>query len=413
MGRVELEQLKKTTLITFFEVARDMGLTNGKDYKYNQQEKTITFKESQSQILLYDLGWYPSDPLYDRLGSLELTGAFVDEAGQVRYRCWETLRTRIRWKLEEYNLIPKLFGSCNPVKSWPYAEFYKPFRDGGLPMHRQFIQALPTDNPFLSMAYIESLRTMKDKSQQQRLLYGNWEYDDDPMQLFPIDVIMDLFTNRTEQSDDRYITGDVSRKGRDRMILIYWEGWMAKEVVELPYEIRSDHKLAQDFIREYAQEKTVRMHHVLLDEDGIGGGLVDNLGCSGFVNNSAPIVSLNEKEGAALTGRKMNYSNLKSQCYFLFSMRAERGEVGIDCSSEHKIFITEELEQVKQKDADKDGKISVVGKDVVKEFLGRSPDFADALMMREWFPLIFGEIIEQTQELGSVTITSGLLRQEF
>ena len=36
---------------------------------------------------------------------------------------------------------------------------------------------------------------------------------------------------------------------------------------------------------------------------------------------------------------------------------------------------------------DKDGKRTVLPKDKVKDILGRSPDFADTLMMREWFEL--------------------------
>ena len=36
---------------------------------------------------------------------------------------------------------------------------------------------------------------------------------------------------------------------------------------------------------------------------------------------------------------------------------------------------------------DKDGKLSVMGKDYIKENIGRSPDFADALMMRMLYEL--------------------------
>jgi phage terminase large subunit len=36
---------------------------------------------------------------------------------------------------------------------------------------------------------------------------------------------------------------------------------------------------------------------------------------------------------------------------------------------------------------DKDGKKQVMPKDKVKEMIGRSPDFSDTLMMREWFEL--------------------------
>jgi hypothetical protein len=48
-----------------------------------------------SQILLLDLAYLPSDPLYTRLGSLELTGAFVDEAAEVDERCITILSTRV------------------------------------------------------------------------------------------------------------------------------------------------------------------------------------------------------------------------------------------------------------------------------------------------------------------------------
>ena len=47
--------------------------------------------------------------------------------------------------------------------------------------------------------------------------------------------------------------------------------------------------------------------------------------------------------------------------------------------------ILAELEWVKSKDMDKDGKLKLVGKDVVKENIGRSPDYSDMIMMRMWF----------------------------
>jgi hypothetical protein len=51
-------------------------------------------------------------------------------------------------------------------------------------------------------------------------------------------------------------------------------------------------------------------------------------------------------------------------------------------------WVIEELEQVKQKKLDSDMKKGVIPKDQVKELIGRSPDFADALMMREAFELL-------------------------
>ena len=48
---------------------------------------------------------------------------------------------------------------------------------------------------------------------------------------------------------------------------------------------------------------------------------------------------------------------------------------------------SEEMEQVKQKDIDKDGKIQLLPKEDVKMNIGRSPDEWDSIMMRYYFEL--------------------------
>ena len=68
--------------------------------------------------------------------------------------------------------------------------------------------------------------------------------------------------------------------------------------------------------------------------------------------------------------------------------RINKKEVYLECESEEvKQWIIEEMEQVKQKMLDSDMKKGVVPKEKVKEVLGRSPDFWDAIMMREYFEL--------------------------
>ena len=54
---------------------------------------------------------------------------------------------------------------------------------------------------------------------------------------------------------------------------------------------------------------------------------------------------------------------------------------------EYKGYLIEDLEQIKRKNADMDGKLCIIGKDEIKEKLGRSPDFSDAMMMRMYFEL--------------------------
>src|SRR3990167_1088071 len=223
MGRAVLKTLKDSTLLTFFGLCKNFGLQKDIDYKYNYIQGVITFIKTESEIYLKDLASYPSDPEFDELGSTEYTGAFIDEASQVSYKAYQIVMSRLRYKLDEHKLIPKLLIATNPTKNFIYAEFYKHLRDKTLPNHRKFVQSLVGDNPYISLHYIENLKKL-DKNSKERLLFGNWEYDDDPSRLFEYDNILDIFTNtKTHGNDvDKYISADIARFGSDKTVVFQW-----------------------------------------------------------------------------------------------------------------------------------------------------------------------------------------------
>lgn len=373
IGRASLKTLKETTLQSFFEVCRLQGLRADVHYRYNQQSNIISFHNG-SQILLKDLFLYPSDPNFDELGSLEITDAFIDECNQTVEKAWNVVKSRIRYRLDEHGLIPKILGSCNPAKNYVYTRFYRAWKDGKLPEDRKFIQALVSDNPDISRHYRDNLLGL-DKASKERLLFGNWEYDDDPATMIEYDRIVDCFSNQFVPEGEKCITVDVARYGSDKTVIGLWSGFRVKLRA---YKGKSVPEVA-DIVRKIASEHNVPMSRVIADEDGVGGGVVDILKCKGFVNGSSPIEIL---------GKKPNFANLKSQCYYALADRINKSGLYIDCDdTEIRQTIIEELEQVKKKDVDKDGKNAVVPKEKVKEILGRSPDFADTLMMREYFEL--------------------------
>jgi len=71
IGREELKRLRESTLITFYKVCKMFGIRKDIDFKYNG-----------SRIDLLDLRFLPSDPLYERYGSIEYTGGWIDEGGE-------------------------------------------------------------------------------------------------------------------------------------------------------------------------------------------------------------------------------------------------------------------------------------------------------------------------------------------
>lgn len=371
MGRAKLKALKETTLNTFFELTTKLELSN--QYHYNSQSGVITWN-NKSEILLKDLFLYPADPNFDSLGSLEITGAFVDECNQISHKAWQILKSRIRYKLNEYNLIPKLLGTCNPSKNWVYNQFYIKQKNGTIEIDKKFIQALPQDNPHLPASYLESLLSL-DENSKQRLYYGNWEYDNDQSKLIDFDKIQNVFTNEFVEGGQMYISADIARFGSDKMVICVWSGFRVVDIVSLNKS--SIVEIAQ-LIRELANKYKVTMSNVIIDEDGVGGGVVDMLkGCKGFINNSKPLLVENQI---------VQYQNLKTQCYFKLAELIQTDQVYIKCQEQTIIDdITKELEMVKRDKIDSDGKLRIISKEMVKQSIGRSPDYSDALMMRMYF----------------------------
>ena len=369
MGRSKLDSLKKTTLNTFLEVCETWGLKANKHYNFNGGSNIIKFY-NKSEVMLKDLFLYPSDRNFDNLGSLEITGAFIDEANQITEKAKNIVASRMRYKLDEYNLIPKMLMTCNPAKNWVYTQYYRPSKEGKQKPYRKFIQSLVDDNEFISKYYKTQLETL-DELSKQRLLFGNWEYDATNDNLIYYDSILNLF-NQNGIEGDKYISCDVARFGSDKTVIMYWEGLHIKKIRSI---LKSAVNEVVDEIRLLQQQNNVRLTNIIVDEDGVGGGVKDYMKCRGFVNNSR-----------ALKGE--NYQNLKTQCYYKLADLVNTAQIGIDCPDINvKNLIIEELEQVRTKDADKDNKLQIIPKETVKDIIGRSPDYADALAMRMFFEL--------------------------
>ena len=99
------------------------------------------------------------------------------------------------------------------------------------------------------------------------------------------------------------------------------------------------------------------------------------LNCKGFLNGGKVI-------------NKENYQNLKTQCYYKLADMINKGQIGITTNDiTQKNHIIEELEQVRSKDMDKDGKLKFLPKEIIKTIIGRSPDYSDAMMMRMFYEI--------------------------
>jgi phage terminase large subunit len=370
IGRASLKTLKETTLNSFYYVCGLQGLKAGVHFRYNENKSLITFPNG-SEILLKDLAFYPSDPNFDELGSLEITGAFVDECNQIIEKAWLVLKSRIRYRLDEYGLVPKILGTCNPSKNWVYMKFYSPHERKEMEPHKKFIQSLIDDNPEISKHYRDNLLTL-DKASKERLLYGNWNYDDDPATLCDHDAIMDLFRNdHVKPNGHRYISADLAMQGRDRFVAGAWDGNIC--YVRIDKEKATGKEIEGDLKGLMISDK-VPHSHTVADSDGLGAYLVSYL------------TGIKEFHGGAKAVDDVEYSNLKSECAYKLAEMINKREIKIICTDEQRQRIVEEVGVLKRDKVDDDDKRKrIIPKKIMKELLGRSPDYLDMLIMKMYF----------------------------
>jgi len=203
------------------------------------------------------------------------------------------------------------------------------------------------------------------------------EGDIDKARLISDAAIQNLLTNSFVKPGLKYLTADLAFEGSDLFVIWIWSGLriIACKVIE-----KSTGKDIEIAIKAMAEKYGVPRSHIAYDADGVGLFLKGYLeGSISFKNNGSPLLEEYEK---------VEYKNLKSQCQFKLAQMIEANQIFIECDiSEYWFLIREELEVYKNRGLDNEGKLETLRKKEIKEFIGRSPDYTDALMIRMYFEI--------------------------
>lgn len=383
IARKELNALRKFTIPSINECFEDWKIDISKYTKFNGQDNFYTCY-NKSRVYLLDAALMPSDPLYMRFGSMPFTRGWGEEIGEWDEAAKNNLQASIgRWKNDVYGLAPKFLGTCNPSKNFTYREYYKKWKAGTLEPWKKFIQALPSDNKMLPSEYIENLHRSLSKNEKERLLYGNWEYETDLSALLDYEKITDIFSNTHVPEGRKCITADIARLGGDRIVIIIWNGMRGKVLSASKQRLT----VTTTDVEAARTRHAIGKSDVLVDSDGLGSGIEDFGGYKGFVNNSRPLPDPRKPMSATGKPTVENFDMLKSQCGFRMAEIINANGLYLECEDWMKPLIIEDLEQWKQKELDSDMKKGMMSKKDIKEAIGRSPDFGDAILMRAWFEL--------------------------
>lgn len=402
LARKELKSLKQTTIATLIgKVHPVLGISEN-DYKLNLLDSTITYSNG-SEILLLDLTAKPSDPEMESLGSLELTGAFVDEIGEVNKKPFDILSSRVnRWMNKEYGITGKVVGSCNPSPGFVRQDYYDKYEQMGsgriqrwqnghvwvngvrLPAYNVYIRSTVLDNPFIDDNYIEGLKRLPPQ-EKKRLLDGDWNYLDEDDSLFPMALVdkMTVYKLPEKEFDEdgnevdehgkikkfnKFIGVDPSDKGKDSTVITLVDGGIICEQIEVKSPVGKDDAIGfyiAGKLIAFAEKRGFTKHvakNITIEGNGIGASLRDALRVMGWNVQVYEATLQSRNDG-----------------FYQFMVNADEGKIKILYSI---IEAGQLLRQLTAHRYDLDtGKPRITKKKELRQVLGRSPDHADSAMI--------------------------------
>jgi PBSX family phage terminase large subunit len=171
IARKYLHDCKATAIKQLLEGdGKTPALLPAGSYSHNKAERMIRLNEGG---VIYYMGICNSDGSAARIGSLQATGIFVEQAEEIDEGAWQMLLGRIRSQAD--GLANQLYGVCNPGAPTHWlVERFKINHPHMRPDHAEYIPVTTYDNAHnLPPGYIDGLLTM-DPWRKARYVFGEW-----------------------------------------------------------------------------------------------------------------------------------------------------------------------------------------------------------------------------------------------
>lgn len=174
LARKAFADFRKTTLVTLFRVIPAKLIKS-----HNKSDKIIELVNG-STIEYGDLeDW-------NKLRSLELGWAGIDEASEIDETTFNILATRVGWWKLPDGGVPeqKIYLASNPDAGFLYDKWVKAY-EGLIKQNKDFVfyPAMPKDNPYITQEFIDNLYAILPATLAKRYLDGSWHVvlEDNPV----------------------------------------------------------------------------------------------------------------------------------------------------------------------------------------------------------------------------------------
>lgn len=319
-----------------------------------------------------------TDPDLDRFKGLDVNGFLLEEANELAEDTfWKAIERAGSWIIHGDDGKPKknqpppiILLNTNPASNWVLRLFYAPFKKGQLKKPYFYLPASPFDNPYLTEAYLESLKNLPEAI-YQRFVAGDWSVLEEPDQLISYQWVKNAV-------DSPFIDGkrragvDVARFGDDESVIAGMKGYTLVDLITIP---KNTIPQIVDRTRIYMQGRKIDSDLVGVDVVGMGAGVVDYLHKDHFYVKE--IIAGAKPVDIAGMYESFSFYNLRSQMWWHARemLRLKKCAIRI----ENYDRLQEDLTAPRYK-ISSDRMIRVESKEDIKKRIGRSTDHADAFI---------------------------------
>ena len=245
--------------------------------------------------------------------------------------------------------------------------------------------ALITSDP----NYVANL-AQQGEEQRARDLEGNWNFKaagDDPIK---IEHMERMFANSFQTGDGvRRASCDVAFDGGDNLVLYLWIGKHLQDV----FVCRSGAKEAAGLVRMKLREWGVLDCNFVYDLNGLGQAFKSFFpNAVGFNNMGSPIAATPAERDSI----RFMYTSLKAQCAYMLIKDFHEDNLSVNPYLLDRRFSGDgysnmPLRQILMKErkavreAPGERGFSIIKKEIMKKYVGHSPDFIEAMIYMEYF----------------------------
>lgn len=365
MGRKQGIDFNNTTLRTWQKEIPAAG------YELKKQEHLLIIEGT----VAIQFGGLDDSETVKKFNSAEFVFFFVDQAEEVTESDIALLRGTLRLKIKGRQPKYKALLTANPAICW----LKKAFITAPQP-RTKFIQALPSDNPYLATTYVDTLKKAFafNPALLNAYLYGSWDDLDVAFTVIPgkaVERCVDSgYTHR--EGEKRVTVCDISEDGADETVIYDWVNYKIRRDT---IEIYTHRDLMDSVGRIMAHARKNSSNLIAIDKVGLGAGVFSRLNeVYGEDDEDVKVSVYGFDSRIAAPGplNDMTFANYKSYAWFKARDLFNEGKIDIpndqtlraQLSSMTWHFTNGEVIQLDKKED-------------VKKRLGQSPDRADACIM--------------------------------